>query len=101
MFVLPLIPSHHVFTNYRRSNDRSYSLKQQQESEGICKFVKSEEVHEDDASETDVGPAGDTEDGAVYGLGVVVRAEDAGSHRDAADDETGVVQIQTVNPSPV
>ena len=90
-----------IFTNYRRSNDRSYALKQQQESEGICQLIKSQEVHKDDARKSDVGPACDAEDGAVDGLGGVGLAEHTQSHRDTADDETRVVEIETVDPGSV
>ena len=90
-----------IFTNYRRSNDRSYALKQQQESEGICQLIKSQEVHKDDARKSDVGPACDAEDGAVDGLGGVGLAEHTQTHRDSADDEAGVVEIETVDPGSV
>ena len=90
-----------IFTNYRRSDDRGYALKQQQQSEGICQLIKSQKVHEDDAGKPDVGPACDPKDGTVYGLRGVGLAEHTQSHREPADDETGVVQIQSVDPGPV
>ena len=76
-------------------------MKQQQESEGISQFIKPEKVHEDNAGQPDVGPARDPEDGAVDCLGVVGLAEDTQSHGDSADDETGVVEIETVHPGSV
>ena len=76
-------------------------MKQQQEPEGICQLIKSQKVHKDDAGQADVGPAGDAEDGAVDGLGGVGLAEHTQPHGEPADDETGVVEIETVDPGPV
>ena len=76
-------------------------MKQQQQSEGICQLIKSQKVHEDDAGKPDVGPACDPKDGTVDGLRGVGLAEHTQAHRDSADDETGVVEIETVDPGSV
>ena len=91
----------HQFTNYRRSNDWGNSLEHQQQSKSVSKFVKSQEVDKDDAGQTDVGSTGHPEYGTVDGLSVVVLTEHAQSHWDPADDEAGVVEIETVNPGSV
>ena len=86
------------FTNNRRSDNWGDTLEHEQQSESICKFVKAKEVDQDNTGEADIGPGGDAEDGAVDGLGGVGVHEHGETHRDAADDEAGVVQIQSVDP---
>ena len=73
-------------------------MEQQQEPEGICKLVQPQQVHEDDTGETDVGSASDPEYCTVDDLSPVVCTEDTGSHGDPADDQAGVVEIETVDP---
>ena len=76
---------------------RGNSLEHQKETERICQLVKTQQIDEDHASQTNIGSAGDSENGAVNNLPVVGGHEAAQAHGDATEDEAGVVEVESVD----
>ena len=84
-----------------RADHRGNSLEHEQQPERICQLVKTKEIHEHHTGQTDIGAAGDSEDGAVDDLPSVRGHEAAEAHGDAAEDEAGVVEVEPVDEAPI
>ena len=84
-----------------RADHRGNSLEHEQQPEGICQLVKTKEINEHHTGQTDIGAAGDSEDGAVDDLPSVRGHEAAEAHGDAAEDEAGVVEVESVDEAPI
>ena len=80
-----------------RADHRGNSLEHEQQPERICQLVKTKEIHEHHTGQTDIGATGDSEDGAVDDLPRVRGHEAAEAHGDAAEDEAGVVEVESVD----
>ena len=84
-----------------RADHRGNSLEHEQQPEGICQLVKTKEINEHHTGQTDIGATGDSEDGAVDDLPSVRGHEAAEAHGDAAEDEAGVVEVESVDEPPI
>ena len=80
---------------------RGNSLEHQKETERICQLVKTQQIDEDHASQTNIGSAGDSENGAVNNLPVVGGHEAAEGHGDATENKAGVVEVESVDEAPI
>ena len=76
---------------------RGNPLEHEQEAKGICQLVKTQQIDEDHASQTNIGSTGDSENGAVNNLPVVGGHEAAESHGDATENKAGVVEVESVD----